>query len=141
MKLALFASDEKGEMRFVRIVYVYKVCKGFVSISYSPNDVPTLTGFEIVKDSNVCRRDDSNASFNFRSLKELRPVDETCERLEELRSLRDKLIWRASNVEFALKRTDIETLSDLVGPQELSYFLEIADALIKKLGVGTKPKS
>jgi hypothetical protein len=134
MRLAMFASDGKGEMRFVQIVYVAKVYKGFVSITYSPNAPTVVTGFEIDKDSNVCRLNNSNSRLGFRSTEELRPVDEACERLEEFRSLRDKLISRASNVEFALKRTDIETLSNLVGPKELSYFLEIADALVKKLG-------
>ena len=134
MRVALFVLDETGDMRFERIVYVAKVYKGFVSITYSPNAATVVTGFEIVKDSNVCRLNNSNSRFQFRSPEELRPIDEACERLEEFRSLRDKLISRASNVEFALKRTDIETLSNLVGPKELSYFLEIADALVRKLG-------
>lgn len=128
MKLAMFAPDTRGAMRFIRIVYVAKVYKGFVSISYSQGVMISESGFEIIKGSDVCR------TTQYPTKKELRPIDEACERLEELRSLRDKLISRASNVEFALKRTDIETLSNLVGPKELSYFLEIADALVKKLG-------
>ena len=134
-KVALFAADEKGVMHFSRIVYVAKVRRGFVSIAYSQGGQIIESRFEIIGGSNICRL----AEYSLR--KELRPIDEACERLEELRSLRDKLISRASNVEFALKRTDIETLSDLVGPAELNYFLEIADSLIEKLGGVTKSMS
>ena len=127
-KVALFTPDANGEMRYVGVVYIAKVYRGFVSISHSQDGYICNSGFEIVRGSHVCRKVIAGLK------QELRPIDEACERLEELRSLRDKLISRASNVEFALKRTDIETLSNLVGPKELSYFLEIADALVKKLG-------
>ena len=134
MRLALFTSGGKGEMRFVQIVYVAKVYKGSVSITYSPNAATVVTGYEIVKNSNVCRLNNSNSRVGLRSTEELRPVDEACERLEENRILRDNLIRSACRLEAIAKATNVETLSNLVGPKELSYFLEIADALVKKLG-------
>jgi hypothetical protein len=127
-KVALFTPDANGEMRYVGVVYIAKVYRGFVSISHSQDGYICNSGFEIVRGSHVCRKVIAGLK------QELRPVDEACERLEENRILRDNLIRSAVRLEAIAKATNIETLSDLVGPKELSYFLEIADALVKKLG-------
>ena len=134
MRVALFVPDTHGVLRFTRIVYIAKVSKGFASISYTQDGQISELGFEIIKGSNVCRT-------VHQIKKELRPIDEACERLEEIRELCARMRSHAVEVEFALKQVDIQTLFDLVGTEELSRCIEIVESLIKKLGDGTKPKS
>lgn len=133
-RVALFVPDTHGVLRFKMVVYIAKISKGFASISYSQDGEISETNFEIIKGSNICRT-------AHQIKKELRPIDDACERLEEIRILCSRLRSHAVDVEFALKQTDIQTLSDLVGREELSRCIEIVDTLRKKLGDGTKPKS